>query len=408
MTKESKNIGEMKNLGPAIAWGLNRFVKVFGNLFSLACGSFTQVKKGRVMCWAYNFKQYSCNPRYLTEYLLKNNPEFEIYWVFRKKVDISGIDSRIKCVRFRSLEYYKLVNSAEFFITNSRTDPYRIYWHKRPGQKYLMLWHGGVALKKIEKDAEEKLGYSYVQKSKIDSKVCDLMTSSCRYQTDLMENKFWYSGEILKKGIPRNDIFFDMEQRASLNAKVRKLYSISSGDKIVMYAPTFRRGNDLSPYSINWDTVIPELEKVFGGVQVRVLVRLHPNLIGKVDTSGLVAYEKVTDATLYHDMQELLCVSDMLITDYSSAMFDFAMLERPCLLYATDIEKYDRGYYFRFDELPFPLARTQEELLSNLASFDRSEYDNRVTTFFDTNIGIYDDGHASEAIAEWMISRSIS
>ena len=360
------------------------------------------------MCWAYNFKQYSCNPRYLTEYLLKNNPEFEIYWVFRKKVDISGIDSRIKCVRFRSLEYYKLVNSAEFFITNSRTDPYRIYWHKRPGQKYLMLWHGGVALKKIEKDAEEKLGYSYVQKSKIDSKVCDLMTSSCRYQTDLMENKFWYSGEILKKGIPRNDIFFDMEQRASLNAKVRKLYSISSGDKIVMYAPTFRRGNDLSPYSINWDKVIPELEKVFGGVQVRVLVRLHPNLIGKVDTSGLVAYEKVTDATLYHDMQELLCVSDMLITDYSSAMFDFAMLERPCLLYATDIEKYDRGYYFRFDELPFPLARTQEELLSNLASFDRSEYDNRVTTFFDTNIGIYDDGHASEAIAEWMISRSIS
>lgn len=398
----------MKNLGPAIAWGLNRFVKVFGNLFSLACGSFTQVKKGRVMCWAYNFKQYSCNPRYLTEYLLKNNPEFEIYWVFRKKVDISGIDSRIKCVRFRSLEYYKLVNSAEFFITNSRTDPYRIYWHKRPGQKYLMLWHGGVALKKIEKDAEEKLGYSYVQKSKIDSKVCDLMTSSCRYQTDLMENKFWYSGEILKKGIPRNDIFFDMEQRASLNAKVRKLYSISSGDKIVMYAPTFRRGNDLSPYSINWDKVIPELEKVFGGVQVRVLVRLHPNLIGKVDTSGLVAYEKVTDATLYHDMQELLCVSDMLITDYSSAMFDFAMLERPCLLYATDIEKYDRGYYFRFDELPFPLARTQEELLSNLASFDRSEYDNRVTTFFDTNIGIYDDGHGSEAIAEWMISRSIS
>ena len=398
----------MKNLGPAIAWGLNRFVKVFGNLFSLACGGFTQVKKGRVMCWAYNFKQYSCNPRYLTEYLLKNNPEFEIYWVFRKKVDISGIDSRIKCVRFRSLEYYKLVNSAEFFITNSRTDPYRIYWHKRPGQKYLMLWHGGVALKKIEKDAEEKLGYSYVQKSKIDSKVCDLMTSSCRYQTDLMENKFWYSGEILKKGIPRNDIFFDMEQRASLNAKVRKLYSISSGDKIVMYAPTFRRGNDLSPYSINWDKVIPELEKVLGGVQVRVLVRLHPNLIGKVDTSGLVAYEKVTDATLYHDMQELLCVSDMLITDYSSAMFDFAMLERPCLLYATDIEKYDRGYYFRFDELPFPLARTQEELLSNLASFDRSEYDNKVTTFFDTNIGIYDDGHASEAIAEWMISRSIS
>ncbi len=398
----------MKKSGPAIAWGLNRFIKVFGNIFSLATGSFTQVKKGRVMCWAYNFKQYSCNPRYLTEYLLENNPEFEIYWVFRKKIDVSGIDSRIRCVRFRSLEYYKLVNSAEFFITNSRTDPYRIYWHKRPEQKYLMLWHGGVALKKIEKDAEDKLGFTYVQKAKIDSKVCDLMTSSCRYQTNLMENKFWYSGEILKKGIPRNDIFFDLNQRESLDCRVRELYSIPASHKIVMYAPTFRRGNDLTPYSIDWSKVIPELEKVFDGAPVSVLVRLHPNLIGKADTSGLVAYENVMDATMYHDMQELLCVSDMLITDYSSAMFDFAMLGRPCLLYATDIEKYDRGYYFSFDELPFPLARTQEELISKLASFEREEYDKEVKTFFDTNIGIYDNGHASEAIAAWMISRSIS
>ena len=175
-----------------------------------------------------------------------------------------------------------------------------------------------------------------------------------------------------------------------------------------MYAPTFRRGNDLTPYSIDWSKVIPALEKVFDGAPVSVLVRLHPNLIGKADTSGLVAYENVMDATMYHDMQELLCVSDMLITDYSSAMFDFAMLGRPCLLYATDIEKYDRGYYFSFDELPFPLARTQEELISKLASFEREEYDKEVKTFFDTNIGIYDNGHASEAIAAWMISRSIS
>ena len=398
----------IKKLGSATGWRINRCLMAFGNLFSLIIRCFTKVRKGRAMFWAYTFKQYSCNPRYLTEYLLENNPEFEIYWVFRKKIDVSGIDSRIRCVRFRSLEYYKLVNSAEFFITNSRTDPYRIYWHKRPEQKYLMLWHGGVALKKIEKDAEAKLGFTYVQKAKIDSKVCDLMTSSCRYQTNLMENKFWYSGEILKKGIPRNDIFFDLNQRDSLDCKVRELYSIPASHKIVMYAPTFRRGNDLMPYSIDWSKVIPELEKVFDGAPVSVLVRLHPNLIGKADTSGLVAYENVMDATMYHDMQELLCVSDMLVTDYSSAMFDFAMLGRPCLLYATDIEKYDRGYYFSFDELPFPLARTQEELISKLASFEREEYDKEVKTFFDTNIGIYDNGHASEAIAAWMISRSIS
>ena len=140
----------MKNLGPAIVWGINRVAKVFGYIFTLIVGCFTKVQKGRIMCWAYSFKQYSCNPRYLTEHLLENNPEFEIYWVFRGGIDTSVIDKRIRCVRYKSLEYFKLVNTAEFFITNARTDPYRIYWHKRPGQKYLMLWHGGVALKRIE------------------------------------------------------------------------------------------------------------------------------------------------------------------------------------------------------------------------------------------------------------------
>ena len=77
----------MKDLGPAIVWGLNRIGKVFGNIFSLIIRCFTKVHKGRMMCWAYTFKQYSCNPRYLTEYLLENNTEFEIFWVFRGNVD---------------------------------------------------------------------------------------------------------------------------------------------------------------------------------------------------------------------------------------------------------------------------------------------------------------------------------
>lgn len=395
----------MKNIGPAIAWGLNRFVKVFGNIFSLTVGCFTKVEKGKVMCWAYNFKQYGCNPRYLTEYLLEHNPEFDIYWVFRKKVDISGIDKRIKCVRFRSLEYYKLVNTAEFFITNARTDPYRIYWHKRPEQKYLMLWHGGVALKKIEKDAEDKLGYAYVRKAKTDSWVCDLMVSGCRFQTSLLKEKFWYSGEILEKGIPRCDIFFDKERHQDLRRKVREHYSIPAGHKIVLYAPTFRVDRSIEPYRIRWNRVIPELVKALDAEGVTVLVRLHPNLLDKVDTSPLVCYENVVDATRYHDMQELLCISDMLITDYSSSMFDISMLSSPCLLYATDKEKYDRGYYFRFDEMPFPLAQNEDELLLIIQQFDRNRYEADVKEFFDKKIGLFENGTSSRSISEWMVSR---
>lgn len=392
----------MKDLGAAIGWGLNRIGKSFGNIFSLIIRCFTRVHKGRMMCWAYTFKQYSCNPRYLTEYLLENNPEFEIFWVFKGNVDTSGVDKRIKCVRYKSLRYFLLVNTAEFFITNARTDPYRIYWHKRKGQKYVMLWHGGVALKRIEKDAESQLSYSYLKKAKIDSKVCDLMISGCRFQTSLLKEKFWYDGEILEKGIPRNDVFFDKARHPEMRERICRKYGISSDSRIVLYAPTFRRDKSIEPYRINWSRVVPELRKIYGTEKVSILLRLHPNLIGKADASSLVNDESVIDVTRYHDMQELLCVSDLLITDYSSSMFDITMLKKPCMLYATDIEKYNRGYYFDFAELPFPLARNEEELIGNIRTFDSAAYEEAVESFFEKHIGLCEDGNASKAIAGWL------
>ena len=392
----------MKDLGAAIGWGLNRIGKSFGNIFSLIIRCFTRVHKGRMMCWAYTFKQYSCNPRYLTEYLLENNPEFEIFWVFKGNVDTSGVDKRIKCVRYKSLRYFLLVNTAEFFITNARTDPYRIYWHKRKGQKYVMLWHGGVALKRIEKDAEAQLSYSYLKKAKIDSKVCDLMISGCRFQTSLLKEKFWYDGEILEKGIPRNDVFFDKARHPEMRERICRKYGISPDSRIVLYAPTFRRDKSIEPYRINWSRVVPELRKIYGTEKVSILLRLHPNLIGKADASSLVNDESVIDVTRYHDMQELLCVSDLLITDYSSSMFDITMLKKPCMLYATDIEKYNRGYYFDFAELPFPLARNEEELIGNIRTFDSAAYEEAVESFFEKHIGLCEDGNASKAIAGWL------
>ena len=392
----------MKDLGPAIVWGLNRIGKVFGNIFSLIIRCFTRVHKGRMMCWAYTFKQYSCNPRYLTEHLLENNTEFEIFWVFRGNVDTSGVDKRIKCVRYKSLQYYILVNTAEFFITNARTDPYRIYWHKRKGQKYVMLWHGGVALKRIEKDAEAQLSYSYLKKAKIDSKVCDLMVSGCRFQTSLLKEKFWYDGEILERGIPRNDVFFDKARHPEMKERICRKYGISPDSRIVLYAPTFRRDKSIEPYRIDWSRVVPELRKIYDTEKISILLRLHPNLIGKADASSLINDESVIDVTRYHDMQELLCVSDLLITDYSSSMFDITMLKKPCMLYATDIEKYNRGYYFDFAELPFPLARNEEELIGNIRTFDSAAYDESVESFFEKHIGLCEDGNASKAIAGWL------
>ena len=395
----------MKRVGAIIGWGLNRFIKLFGNILSAIVRSFTKVEKGRVLCWAYNYKQYGCNPRYLTEYLLENHPDMEVVWAFRRGIDITGVDKRIKCVRFRTWEYLRMVNSAEFLVTNSRTDPWHIYWHKRPEQKYLMLWHGGAALKKVERDAEDKLGYSYWRKAKRDSEVCDLMISGCSANTDLIKRSFWYSGEILEAGIPRNDIFFNKEQHRKIRERLNCEYNIPDNHRIVMYAPTFRRSGTIEPYSINWQEIIPHLREKFDGAELTVFLRLHPNLIGKVDTSSLQNSPEVIDMTRYHDMQELLCVSDMLITDYSSSMFDYAMLRRPCLLYATDVEQYDRGYYYDFCELPFPLARDGKQLVELIKNFDIDSYLSTLDNFLNQTLGIKERGVAAKELAEWMRGR---
>ena len=397
----------MKRVGGAIAWGLNRAIKSFGNMLSMFVRLGIKVKPGRVVCWAYNYKQYGCNPRYLTEYLLEHYPDMEIVWVFRKGVNISAVDKRVKCVRFRTWEYLKMVNSAEFLVTNSRTDPWHIYWHKRPSQKYLMLWHGGAALKRIERDVEDRLGFSYVQKAKRDSKVCDLMISGCRANTELIKRSFWYSGEILEAGIPRNDIFFNETLHRSIRQHIIEQYNLPIDGRIVLYAPTFRRSGTIEPYRIDWSDMIPRLERMFGGAKVTLLLRLHPNLIGKADTSSLINHPSVIDMTRYHDMQELLCVSDMLITDYSSSMFDYAMLRRPCMLYATDVAEYDRGYYYDFRELPFPLAQNSEQLINLIENFDEKEYQRDLKTFLDERLGLVERGVAAKELARWMVSHRV-
>ena len=397
----------MKRLLQVIGWILNRIVKLPKNVAAWFANITTPIKHGRVVCWSYNFQQYSCNPRYLTEYLLKHNPDFEIYWVFRKGVNTAELPEGVRAVRFRTWEYIKLMASAEFLFTNVRTDPWRIYWHKRKGQKYAMLWHAGAALKRIEADAADKLSFSYLQRAKADSKVCDLMVSGCRMQTDLQRNRYWYDGEILERGIPRNDIFFDTARHSDIRQHIANHYGIDPEARIVLYAPTFRVDHSTEPYTINWARVIPAISNMLGGESVAVLVRMHPNLIGKVDTSHLTAFEGVYDATRYHDMQELLSVADMLITDYSSSMFDFAMQGRPCILYATDADAYDRGFYFNIRELPFPFTENEEQLISTIEHFDGKAYATRLSTFYAERIGLKEDGHASEALAEWMVAHRL-
>ena len=109
---------------------------------------------------------------------------------------------------------------------------------------------------------------------------------------------------------------------------------------------------------------------------------------------------------MYPDMQELLVASDMLVTDYSSCMFDFAITGKPCFLFATDVTDYikDRNFYFPLQSLPFPQADNNPELLQLVERFDEQEYLKKRKEFFG-RLAFREDGQASQRCAKWILEK---
>jgi len=269
-----------------------------------------------------------------------------------------------------------------------------LYPPKRKGQYYIQTWHGGFPLKKIEKDAENKIGKGYVDIAKRDSKLADLFISNSKFCTNLYRSAFWYEGEIIESGSPRCDIIIN--NKSCICAKVKKYFNISFTSNILIYAPTFRSDLNTVVYNIDFNELIEALEHKFGG-QWNVLVRLHPIISYK---DNFIKYNtRIINATHYDDMYELLAASDILITDYSSTMFEFSLSNKPVFLYAADVRTYaeDRNFYFDIYSLPYPLAKDNSELGCVIANFDFVKYTKEVCAFL-KQLGSAEKGNAATQV----------
>lgn len=197
---------------------------------------------------------------------------------------------------------------------------------------------------------------------------------------------------MLEVGTPRNDIFFS-NQLLPIKEKVQRFYNIKN-KRIILYAPTFRAKNSLSAYTIDLATIYDKFD-INDWV---VIVRLHPNLMGSISAQAFnKQFPNSIDGSAYPDMQELLCAADMLITDYSSSMFDYMYTSRPCIIYAPDIATYDRGFYFSIRNLPFPIVENNNELRSALSNIETINYSS-----FLKSIGSHEKGTASKQIYEYI------
>ncbi len=353
------------------------------------------IKENKVVVISYYGADFGDNGKYIVKRLLEKNPHIRILWA-RKAETKMAVPTGISYVKYNSPRFYFHLATSKVWIDNSRKSSAIV---KRKGQFYIQTWHGGIALKRVEKDVQEHLSEYYVNSAIHDSKMIDLMLSNSTFCTQMYRRAFWYDGEILECGSPRVDILFHAtgEQKEQIKNKL----GIPLKRRILLYAPTFRADGNLNCYHLDFEAVRNCLEKLTGDDWV-IAVRLHPNIAGRADF--LQYHEHLVNATAYPDMYELLAVTDILITDYSSSMFEAGFARKPVFLFATDIDSYikDRNFYFDLKSLPFPLAESNEELFSALQNFSRKDYEEKLDTFH-ASLGLKETGQASAAVAEKIL-----
>ena len=202
----------------------------------------------------------------------------------------------------------------------------------------------------------------------------------------------------MESGTPRCDVL--LKENSDIKGKVYQHFHIPEDSKLALYAPTFRSNKGSDYLGMDFTRLQGVLEE--NGSQWTVGARLHPNILYSVDAEGAVVMSK------YPDMQELLAAADLLITDYSSCMFDMAIARKPCVLFAPDLYEYvehERGLYFDLGELPFPIAETMDELREAIRNFDLEEYLLQVEAFLD-RIGSFEDGNAAKRVCEFICQQT--
>jgi len=300
-------------------------------------------------------------------------------------------------------EYFDALARSRWIVSN---DDMQLPFRKRDGQFYLQTWHGTL-LKRIGFDIENPQfisGTAYFDHLARDVAQWDLLLSPNPFSTPLMRRAFRYQGEIAEYGYPRNDVLLRPDA-AAVAASVRERLGIPAGKRVVLYAPTWR---DNQVYAngrrYRFDMRL-DLEQAFRalGDDYVFLIRGHHQMADDVPAGMRPGF--AVNVTAYPDISELYMVSEVLVTDYSSAMFDYAVTGRPMLFFTYDLAEYRdnlRGFYFDFEaQVPGPLLSTSAEVFSALTEVDATagSYHDAYKRFAETFCSL-DDGQAAARVCD--------
>ena len=305
----------------------------------------------------------------------------------------------VETILYGTPEAAAALAAADVVVAN---DCMSMQWTKSPGTTYLQTWHG-TPLKRIHHDAPVREGW--LTNPDKDVARWDMLLSPNPASTERLRHAFRFGGEVHETGYPRNDVLSSPE-RDQVRARVRAELGIADDTTAVLYAPTWR-DHLVFDAAGGQDFDIPIDLTAFAerlGADHVLLTRLHSMVAGRLAVPPGAPVIEVSDRA---ESAELYLAADILVTDYSSVMFDYAVTGKPMVFYTYDLEHYRddvRGFYFDLAEVaPGPLVRTSEELIEAIADSDVAASDtaDRYARFRDTFCSL-EDGHATDRVLDLL------
>jgi CDP-glycerol glycerophosphotransferase len=319
--------------------------------------------RNAVLFESFQGKVIGDNPLDIYHELKRHRTDLEFFWTVQKGKTVAPAGA--KAVVHGSSEWLTLLASAKYLVNNTS---FPWYFRKVPGQVYLQTWHG-TPLKRLNRDIPgNTLTASYLNTMDREATYWDALISPSKYCTDIFPSAFNFNGKIIESGYPRNDRL--VKQSVEVRSRVRKELGVKDEKTwLVLYAPTWRDYNRSATGKWKAINYIEPNTKLPNGFQLAF--RGHTNTHAAHNSS--VAGGAI-DVTNYPDVTELYLAADVLVTDYSSVMFDFSVTGKPMIFLAPDISAYEskRGFYFDFRaEAPGPICSSSNEVIEALEDIEQ-------------------------------------
>lgn len=359
---------------------------------------------------AFKGQKYTCSPKAIYEEMLQDERfhDYSFVWLMEEPDDFPQLQANPNTLvlKYGSRECEKMLAKAKYWIFNFRAPE---WWVPKKNQIYVQCWHG-TPLKRLGFDLDstdnamnsvKEIRRKYIS----DVKRFKYFLSPCAFSSEKFISawnmkEFHKEDSIIELGYPRNDYLSNYKEKDL--AQIRAKIGIENTDKkIILYAPTWRDNQHKSGvgyvYSnpVDFDYLKDQL-----GDEYIILFRAHYLVASLFDFDKYKGF--VYDVSQYDDINHLYIISDLLITDYSSVFFDYAILKRPMIFYMYDLEDYRdniRGFYLDLSELPGPIVMDDENVVQEIKSLSDQKdiFDDQIKIFND-KFNAYNDGYAAKRV----------